>query len=342
MKGKIFTFFVALSAGLALMLMGTPRAEAAPIKLTYSNFFPPTHVQSKLAEAWCKEVQKRTNGRVLVEYYPGQTLTKAAQNYDGVVSGLSDIGFSVLAYTRGRFPVMAAVDLPLGYTSGRVATQVANAVYTNFKPQELMDTQVMYLHAHGPGLVHTRDKPVRKLEDLKGLKLRGHGTSAELLKALGATPVTMPMPELYQMLQKGVVEGAVYPYEVNDGWRMAEVIKYATGSYSVAYTTTFYVVMNKDKWAAFPDDIKKIIEEINEEWIPKHATAWDTSDIDGVHALLAHGGQIIGLDKDEATRWKRAASSVAVDYVDDMKKKGFANAQEIVDFVENTLEKLSK
>jgi TRAP-type C4-dicarboxylate transport system substrate-binding protein len=342
MKKKIFLLILVTAVGLAFMQAGAIKAQAAPIKLTYSNFFPPTHIQSKLAEAWSKEVEKRTNGRVKVEYYAGQTLTKARQCYDGVVTGLSDIGFSVLAYTRGRFPVLAAVDLPLGYTSGRVATQIANAVYKKFMPKELLDTQVMYLHAHGPGLVHSRNKPIRKLEDLKGLKMRGHGTSALVLKALGATPVPKPMPELYQMLQKGVVEGAVYPYEVNDGWRMGEVIKYATGSYAAAYTTTFFVVMNKNKWNALPSDVKRIIEEINHEWIGKHGGAWDTSDLDGVRVLLNQGGQIIGLDKDEAERWKKAVSPIAGEYVAGMKKKGFMNAQEIVDFVSNTLEKLSK
>ena len=140
----------------------------------------------------------------------------------------------------------------------------------------------MYVHAHGPGLIHTKDKPVKKLEDMKGLKLRGHGTSALFQKALGATPVAKPMPECYQMIQKGVVEGASYPFEANKGWRLGEVTNYATAAFSAAYTTTFFVVMNKDKWNGLPDDIKKIISEINEEWIPKHGDAWDSSDEGGI------------------------------------------------------------
>ena len=187
MRKQIFTVLLIICVGLAFGFMSPATAEAASVKLTYSNFFPPGHIQSKLAESWCKEVEKRTNGEVVVEYYPGQTLTKARQVYDGVVEGLSDVGFSVLAYTRGRFPVMAAVDLPLGYTSGRVATQVINAVYKKFMPKELMDTQVMYLHAHGPGLIHTKTKAVRKMEDMKGLKFRGHGTSALVVQAQSGT-----------------------------------------------------------------------------------------------------------------------------------------------------------
>lgn len=335
MKKQMIAFMLILCLG----LIGFSTAEAGAVKLTYSNFFPPAHIQSKLAEAWCKEVEKRTNGQVVVEYFPGQTLTKARQVYDGVVEGISDVGFSVLAYTRGRFPVMAAVDLPLGYTSGIVATKVVNAVYDQFKPKELMDTEVMYLHAHGPGLIHTKSKAVRKLEDMKGLKFRGHGTSALVVKALGGTPVPKPMPETYQMLQKGVVDGAVYPFEANKGWKLGEVTNYCTADYSAAYTTSFFVVMNKDKWNSISADNQKIIEQINKEWIIKHGEAWDASDAEGIVFFLNQGSQIIGLDGREAERWQKAVAPIIDDYAADMTQKGF-NGAEIVEYTTQTLNSL--
>jgi TRAP-type C4-dicarboxylate transport system substrate-binding protein len=340
MKKRLLLFLPVIFIGLAIVLTGVPTVQAGPIKLTYSNFFPPFHVQSRLADDWCKEVEKRTDGRVKIEYYPKGTLTKAKQIYDGVVSGLSDIGLSTFAYTRGRFPVMAAIDLPLGYTSGQVATAVANDFVKQFNPKELQDTKVMYVHAHGPGLVHTvKDKPVRKLEDMKGLKLRGHGTSASVQKALGATPVAKPMPECYQMIQKGVVEGASYPLEANKGWRLGEVAKNATAAFSAAYTTTFFVVMNKDKWNALPPDIQDIIKKINEEWVVKHGAAWDTSDLIGIQFFLSKGGTIYGLDSKEAARWEKAVSSVTEAYIADMKKKGFSDAGQYVDFLKKNLAK---
>ena len=340
MKNKIFLFFLIAVIGFAFVMVAPLKAQAAPIKLTYSNFFPPKHIQSLLAESWCKEIEKRTNGRVKVEYYPGGTLTKAKQCYDGVVTGLSDVGLSVLAYTGGRFPVLSAIDLPLGYTSGNVATAIANDFARKFNPKEIQDTKLMYLHAHGPGLVHTvKDKPVRKLEDIKGLKLRGHGTSAKFQKALGAIPVGKPMPECYQMIQKGVVEGASYPFEANKGWRLAEVTKNATAAFSAAYTTTFFVVMNKDKWNSFPADIREIIEDINKEWIVKHAEAWDTSDLIGAQYFLSKGGTIWGLDSKESARWAKAVAPVADKYIADMKKKGFSDAEKYVDFVKAALAK---
>ena len=321
---------------LSFFLTSTPATHAGTIKLTYSNFFPPTHIQSKLAESWCREVEKRTQGRVKIDYYAGQTLTKAKQCYDGVVEGLSDIGFSVLAYTRGRFPVISAVDLPLGYTSGIAATKVVNAVNEKFKPKELQDTEVMYLHAHGPGLIHTKGKAVRKIEDMKGLKFRAHGTSALVVKALGGTPVPKPMPETYQMLQKGVVDGAVYPLEANKGWKLGEVTDYCTRNLSSAYTTSFFVVMNKDKWNALPPDIQKIIRQINTEWADKHGQAWEESDKVGLKYFLAQGNEVIEQDAKEADRWKQAVAPIIDGYISKLNEKGF-NGKEIVDFITQTL-----
>ena len=327
--------------GVLILGFGSPAAAADTYQLTSSNFFPPTHIQSKLADAWCKEVEKRTNGRVKVQYFPGQTLTKAKQNYDGVVQGMSDLGLCLFGYTRGRFPVMEVVDLPLGYPSGVVATKVVNDVYSKFKPKELDDVEVMYLHAHGPGMLFTKKKPVKKMEDLKGMKIRSHGTTAKVVKALGGTAVAMPMPELYQSLQKGVVDGAIYPIEVNKGWKMAEVIDYATLDYPIASTSSFYVVMNKDKWAALPDDIKKIITEINQEWIAKHGQAWDESDAEGKAFLVAKGGKLIELSTEEGAKWKAAVAPVLDEYAKSVEKKGLPG-KEMVEFTKASLEKNSK
>jgi TRAP-type C4-dicarboxylate transport system substrate-binding protein len=263
-------------------------------------------------------------------------LTKATECYEGVVQGKSDLGFSLLPYTAERFPVMGAVDLPLGYTSGKVATAVANEVYRKFKPKELSDTQVMYLHAHGPGFINTRGKAVRRIEDMKGLKLRAHGTSARVVEALGGIAVSKPMPEAYNMIKTGVVFGALHPLEAHDGWKMAEVDDYVTACYAIGYTSTFFVVMNKDTWNALPKDIQLIIEEINNEWIAQHGEAWDSSDTVGLQLFLNQGNMIIGLNKQEAARWKRTVAPVIDDYVKYLDRKGL-NGKEIADFTINTL-----
>ncbi|MCP4114851.1 MAG: TRAP transporter substrate-binding protein [Desulfobacteraceae bacterium] len=302
------------------VLSGT--ASAKGVNMTYSNFFPPSHVQSKLAESWCKEVEKRTNGEVRISYFAGNTLVKAAQIYDGVVTGRTDIGMSCLLYTRGRFPLMDVINLPFGNPSGRFATAVVNELYDKFKPAELSDTKMMFLHAHGPGFIHTQHKAVKTLEDLKGLKIRSTGSVAGMIKALGATPVSMPMPEVYQALQKGVVGGAVYPEETNKGWKMGEVTDYTIACYPTAYSVGFFVVMNQRKWDSLSDAAKTAINDINREWAAKHGAAWDESDYEGAGFSLGLGNSMIGIDPDEAKRWKKAVTPVFDTYLEKTKKRG--------------------
>lgn len=304
------------------MLLSASSSQAASYSLTYSSFFPPNHVQSKLAQAWCEEVKERTNGQVAVYFYPGQTLTKADQCYDGVVTGRSDIGMSCLLYTRGRFPLLDVINLPFGNPSGQFATAVFNEIYDTFHPEELSDVKVLYLHAHGPGLIHTVKKKVQSLKDLKGLKLRCPGSVAETVKALGAVPVTMPMPEVYQALQKGVVDGAVYPYETHEGWKTGEAVDYTTANYSTAYSVGFFVVMNKDKWDNLPLKVQQTIEEINTEWALKHGKAWDRSDMSGLRFSLRQGNSILGLQPDKAKQWKNAVQPVFESYLQMTAEKG--------------------
>ena len=321
---------------LVVGILWASQAVAKTYEFTYSSFFPPNHIQSKLAEAWCKEVEKRTNGQVKITFYPGQTLTKAAQVYDGVIMGRSDIGMSCLLYTRGRFPLMDFINLPFGNPSGEFATAIINEVYDKFKPAELSDVKVLYLHAHGPGLIHTKKKPVYKLADLKGLKLRSPGSVAEMLKALGASPLSIPMPEVYQALQRGVVDGAVYPEEVNKGWKMAEVIDYTIACYPIAYSVGFFVVMNKDKWNQLPDNIKKIITQVNREWAIKHGKAWDASDYEGIRYSLSLGNSVIGIPPKEAKKWKKKIKVVFNKYLAKTKKKGLPG-KKVLKFLEKSL-----
>ncbi|QJB56925.1 TRAP transporter substrate-binding protein [Pseudodesulfovibrio sp. zrk46] len=320
-----------------LVLTGmTSMAFAETVTLSYSNFFPPTHIQSKLADEWCKEVEARTGGKVKINYYPGGTLTKAKQTYDGVTEGISDIGMSALAYSRGRFPVMAAVDLPMGYTSGAQATMVANAVFDEFKPRELRDVHPLFFHAHGPGLLFTTEKPVTTLEELKGQKIRATGNSAKLVKALGGTPVAQSMSTCYQSLQKGVVDGSMHPVESNKGWKLAEVVKFGTESFPVAYTTTFFVVMNKDKWNELDADTQKIITQLNKEFAVKHGQAWDESDAAGKAFFMEKGGKFVSLSQDEAARWVEAALPVMEDYKKEVAKKK-VDGGKVVDFILDTM-----
>jgi TRAP-type C4-dicarboxylate transport system substrate-binding protein len=321
--------------------LGAVTRSHAAINLSFSNLFPPSHMHSKLIDAFCAEISKRTDGEVSIQHFPGQTLTKGDQMYDGVVNGISDIGTSLFAYTRGRFPVMEVVDLPLGYPNGKTATAVINEVYREMKPKELDDVHVLYLHAHGPGLVNSRTKPIRTMDDMKGLKFRATGFSAKMVQALGGTPVAMPMPEAYQSLQKGVVDGATYPYEAAKGFRLAEVTKYTTENYSMAYTSGFYVVMNKAKWEALPANIQKVFDEVSAEWAGKTGEAWDEIDKEGKDFFHQQGGESITLSPEESARWKKAVEPMQAEYVAAATAKG-VDGQKALEVTLKALEKYSQ
>jgi TRAP-type C4-dicarboxylate transport system substrate-binding protein len=320
-KRHLALVFPCAVAAAAALIISPAAAQTKPIELTYSIFFPAPHKNTVLATQWGEEIAKRTNGRVKVTMFPGGTLTPAAQCYDGVVKGLSDVGMSVLGYTAGKFPLTEVIDLPLGYKSGLAATKLINAYYRKFQPKEFNDVQVMYFHAHGPGILHTK-KAVEKLEDLKGMKIVCHGLSAKVVGSLGGTPVAMPMPDRYDALQKGVAEGAVHPIEANKGWKMGEVVNFTTLCYGSAYSTGFFVVMNKDKWKSLPPDVQKIIEEINQEWIEKTGKGWDEIDKEGTDVTLARGNKIIPLSDAENARWAKAVRPILDEYVAKTKEKG--------------------
>ena len=341
MRGTAKIMLMIFALGMGLIPLSTATASDKVIHLTYSGFMPPTHSQSKVEAAWCREVEKRTNGKVKIAYYPGQTLTKAKQNYEGIVSGLSDLGSSVLQYTRGRFPLMDFINLPLGYPNGVVASAIINEVYDKFKPQELNETKILYLHAHGPGFVHTKGKAVYKMEDFKGLKIRSHGPTASMISSLGGTPIAFPMNELYQSLQKGVVQGGLYPLESNKGWKMAEVTDYVIACYPTAYSLGFYVAMNKDKWNAMPEDVRKVMEEVSFEWVYKHGVAWEKGAFDGIQFLLEAGNSMIGIGPEEAARWVKAVQPVLDDYQKQTTAKKLPGDQ-VLSFVKKRLDDAKK
>ena len=319
-KKKLSALMCVCLATCLLIAMTAAPGHAKTVNMTYSNFFPAPHAVTILATEWCKEIDKRTNGAVKIQMFPGATLTPPDQCYDGVVKGISDLGLTVVSFVKGRFPLSEVIDLPLGYKSAKQATTLANVYLEKFKPKEFDDVKMMYLHSHGPGLVNTK-KPVTKLEEMKGLKIRGTGTTAKVVKALGATPVAMPMPETYDAVSKGVADGFVAPIEALKGWKLAEVVNATTLDYGAAYGLLFCVAMNKKKWDSLPKDVQATIEKINKEWIVKHCEVWDRIDKEGKEFALAKGHKFISLSPEEDAKWAAAVKPVLDEYVKDMKAK---------------------
>lgn len=326
MKGvRAIVFVTTVLFILTFIFAGTGKTQE--IKLRFSTFFPPSHPNAKITEEWCKEVEKRTNGKVKAQHYAGGSLTPAAQTYDSVVGGVVDVGNIVLGYTMGKFPLSEVLDYPLGIPSGSVATRMMNAYYEKFKPKELDEVKIMYLHSVGPGNLHTRAKPVEKLEDLKALKIRTYGPNAKMMTLLGAAPVAMPQGDAYDAISKGVVDGGLWAYEALEGWKIGEVVKYTTEIPTLSYGSVFVVAMNKKKWNTIPPNEQKIIEQINKEWIEKQAKLWDDIDAHGKEWILKRGNKISRLSSQESARWEAKVEPMFDEYVKNMKAKGLPGAE---------------
>jgi TRAP-type C4-dicarboxylate transport system substrate-binding protein len=263
MKSR-FLKVIAKVLGLALVLgiMTPPALAAQEIKLTYANFPPAQTFPSVQMERWAKEVEKRTNGKVKVQTFPGGTLLPAKNIFDGVISGTADIGNFAMSYQPGRFPVSEAVDLPLGFQSAKVASLVLYDLIEKYRPKEFEKVKIITLFTCPPNDLMT-SKPVRSLADLKGMELRVSGTGAEVIKRLGGIPIAMPMSDTPEAIQKGIVKGIVSSLETLKDFNYAAYCPYATEAN--LFVVSFAVVMNREKWESLPADVKKVIDDMRRE-----------------------------------------------------------------------------
>lgn len=342
MKGRWVVRLVAVAVALSVVcaVAGMSCAEEKVIVLKFSNFWPAPHKNSVTVDQWAKDVETQTKGKVKVNVYHGATLTPPPQTYDSVINGICDVGMSALAYSRGRFPLTEVIDLPLGYKSGAQATGLINAYFKKFNPKEFDQVKVLFFHAHGPGILHTK-KPVAKMEDLKGMKIRSTGLSAKLVQAMGGAPVGMAMTESYDALSKGVADGILAPYEAMKGWKLGEVVKYTTENYGSAYSTAFFVVMNKQKWASLPPDVQEVIDRLSQEYAVKYGKVWDEIDKEGKEFILARGNKVIKLSAQEDARWAKQVLPILNEYVKNTTGKGLPG-DEALKFCQSFLKGESK
>jgi TRAP-type C4-dicarboxylate transport system substrate-binding protein len=333
MKGRRFlpALLVALVAAVGLSgscLVTT--VGASSITLTYANFPPAPTFPCVQMERWAKEVRERTKGKVEVKTFPGGTLLSAKTMYDGVVKGVADIGCLATAYQPGRFVFFEVMDLPFLFKSGAEASVAMWDLFDKEKPKSLDQVKVLTAFTCATASIMS-EKPVRKLADLNDLKLRAAGTGVDIMKALGAAPEGMPMSQVPEALQKGVVQGLVSSLEVLKDMKFAEYCKYVT--YTDLWVVPFVVVMNKKKWDSLPADVKKVFDDLSREqakwtgeYVDKHAddaVAW---------AKKEQHVEFITLPKEELDKWKAKVAGIKDQYFKRAKAAGL-DGQKILDEV---------
>jgi TRAP-type C4-dicarboxylate transport system substrate-binding protein len=303
---------LSLLAGLGLAASG---AAAQTIELKMSHYVAPTHGwTSDFMKAWADEVSRKAGGKVKVEIYAaGSAYGAAPRQYDQVVNGVVDIANGLRAIPAGRFPKTSIIEMPFLVNSADAATRTLWAMYPKYLADEYKDVKVLVLHAHNGALIHTRSKPVTTMEDLKGL---------------GGEPVGMPPTEIYENLQKGVIEGVATTWDLVNSAKLAEVTKYHLDAN--LYVVAFYFVMNKQRYESLPADVRKAIDDTSGDWLVERFGAWwDKWDELGRAAAQARGNVTNKLSKEERARWERQAQPAIDAWLAKMEKEGAPNAREL-------------
>ncbi len=293
-------------------------------KLEFSCILPAHDKISLTLDEWCRDLGRRSGGRVQATLYPGGILTPAPQLFDSVTTGIADIGFGPMGVTPGRFPLTEVMEQPLGVESAYEMTRLSNDFFRAFHPRELEPVKVLFFLSASPGLLHTK-RPVKKLEDLKGMKVRClGGNAAKVLKALGAVPIVIPTGDTYDALRKGIVDGVVAAWDSLETLKWGEILPYTTVSYHAAVGAPGFVVMNKAKWDSLPPDIQKTMEGMSAEYAEKLSRLWDEKDRNTIKKWTARNHVSIHLSPMEEKRWENAILPLYEAFVREKSSRGLA------------------
>ena len=341
----------------SLLKSGAAAALAAPaltglaqqtVTLKFHTFMAPqSNVWLNMHKAWMNKVEKDSGGRIKFEAYPAMQLGGTpVQLYDQARDGVVDIIWTLPGNTAGRFPRVEVFELPFMMTNAEATSKAYWEYVQTMAPDEFKETHVIALQVHGPGVIHTTDKAVRNVADMKGLKMRAPTRQVtKLMGTLGAIPVGMPLPGIPDALSKGTINGAVIPWEVVPAVKVHELTKFhaefdpAGGS---LYTTTFVMAMNKAKYNSLPPDLKKIIDNNSgmetSAWLGK---AQQEGDLPGRKAASDRNNTIFTVSPAEAQEFRRKSRALEVEWVEDMNKRGY-DGRKLLDTARALIEKHTK
>lgn len=333
-----------LAIGAAATLLGTA-AFAQEVTLKMHQFLPAqASVPKHVLDVWADKVEADSDGRIKIERYPSMQLGgKPPELVDQVLDGVADIVWTLPGYTPGRFPSTEVFELPFMETNAEATSRAYwQLAEKHFMDTEFGDLKMLGLWVHGPGLIHSSE-PVTEPADLNGVKLRAPTrVTNQLFTGLGATTVGLPVPAVPEALSKGVIDATVIPWEVTASLKVGELVKNHTefGDASL-YTATFIFAMNKDKYEALPDDLKKVIDDNSgEEFSAFAGKVMQDYDAPARQVAVDLGNNIIELTPEQVQVWRDASAGVEKAWVEEM--SGRIDAQALVDEARALIEENTK
>jgi TRAP-type C4-dicarboxylate transport system substrate-binding protein len=313
------------------------RAQAPAVTFKFHHFLPPVaNGHAKMLAPWAKDIETDSQGKIKIEIFPSMQLGGTPpQLYDQVRDGVVDMCWTLPGSTPGRFPATEVMELPfIGAEKALPNARAGQEFYDKYGKDETKDVKILSYWAHDGGLIHAT-KQIKTMDDLKGLKLRNPTRLAgEALKALGATSVGMPVPQVPQSLAQKVIDGAVVPWEVVPAIKVHELVKFHTaipGSPTL-YAASFFLAMNKAKYEAMPADLRAILDKhCGQAFATRAGNMWDTAGAAVREMVEKRGNTITAISNDEKAKWIKACEPVTATWIEQVKAKGLDGAKMVAE-----------
>lgn len=317
-------------AAMLFALAGAAPASAQQVVLKVHHFLPSTsNIQLKVLQPWCEKINKESNDRLKCQIYPAMQLGGTpAQLFDQARDGVVDIVWAIPTYAAGRFTKSEVFELPFMSISSKGSSQALWAYTQKNALDEYHGTRLLFMHVADGHLLHFKDKNVKSLDDLKGFKIRAATRiSSHMITALGATPIQMPLPQVPESLSKGVIDGAMVPWEGAPSVKLHEIVKFhldtAAGAPRIA-NSIFAFAMNQAKYDSLPADLKKVIDANSGLAISAWAGETGFDAVVEPHRKLAldRGNSMNTISDAEIQRMVNASSSVYDNWKKEASAKG--------------------
>jgi len=322
MKARYAGYIYAAAIAALIGSTNATFAQDKTFELKLSHWVPPSHPLQKALEDWGASVEKDSGGTIKSKVFPSQQLGKAFDHYDMARDGIADLTYINPGYQPGRFPIIAAGELPFLIANGKGGSQALDAWYRKYAATEMKDVMFCLAFVHDPGSFHSKDKKIVVPADIKGMKIRpAHATMATFVTQLGGTNVQSSAPEVRDIIERGVADAVTFPWGSVPLFGIDKVTKYHMDV--PLYVTTFAFVFNKDKYNQMSAAQKKVIDNhCNNEWAGKVAGPWADFEHNGIAKLKDLGHDVYQLTPAQLAEWKKAAEPLEKSWADNVKKAG--------------------
>ncbi len=325
---KKYTIAAALAALLAAS--GAACAADATVQLKLSHWVPPAHPLHPAFEAWAADIEKESGGTIKSTIFPAQQLGKAFDHYDMTRDGIADFGYVNPGYQPGRFPIIAAGELPFLMENAKSGSAAFDAWYRTYAAREMKDVHFCLAFVHDPGTFHSRSRKVVVPADVSGLKVRpADATIGQFVTLLGGTNVQASAPEARDVIERGVADAITFPWQSMILFGIDKATKYHMDA--ALYVTTFVWVMNQAKYDGMSPAQKKVIDgHCTTEWAEKIASPWAEWEAAGREKLKKEPGhEVYPIAAEQLGQWRKAAEPLTAKWADSVRKTG-GNPDEIL------------